>query len=826
MGRAMNQSWHGLVGFFLGIPSALGASQLSTLHSFGFADYSPANPCAELIQSSDGMLYGTSCAGGSAGGGTVFRISTNGADFVVLKSFGVTTNDGRRPLAAVNEGADGALYGVTEEGGNFSFGTVFRLDRSGTNFTVLKHFAGPDGAYPEARLLRASDGLLYGTTSGGGSGTNDYGVIFRIATSGDGFEVLKEFAGTNGANPAGGLIEGADGALYGTTYAGGVANLGTAFCMNRDGGSFAVLKSFLGTSQTNGYFPYGELVQGTNGALYGTTSAGGRDLGGTIYTLNTNGAGFAILRQLTNATGGAPLSGLRLASDGMLYGTAFGGGTANGGVVFRIGQDGSNYTTIANVNFGQGCAAPVLEAADGSLYGTTQLGGISSDGTIFRVEKSGGNYAIVKHLSASGFDGRSGYAGLFSGGDAVLYGDTRRGGELGAGTLFSVNAFGLGYTVLSDLASDGAANPVAALSEGTNGWLYGTSAYGGTSNRGTVFGVQKDGLGFNLLHSFTSEGLRSYASLAQSTNGLLYGLTAQGGSGNFGTLFSLQPDGSHFAVLRNFSSGGINPMQGLLRASDGKFYGTTYASNFSLTNATNGCIFRLDNDGSNYTVLKFFSNPLTTGANPLSPLLEASDGMLYGTTYSGGTTNNAGAVFRLNKDGSGFELLRAFSGVLGDPRHPCGSLVEAANGAIYGTTERGGAMDQGALFKLNKDGSRYAVLASFDERSGKYPRGGLMLGPAGALYGCTDQGGSMDCGTVFRYGAPFESIIAVSLPLPGASLTCLGLPGTNYWIERTFELGPAANWVPILMTNSPVGGVFGVVDSTSPPEQAFYRLKR
>lgn len=822
----MKTNWHGLVGFFLCAGSVLGASQLSVLHSFGIADYSAANPYAELIQASDGMLYGTSYAGGSAGSGTIFRINANGTDFRVLKSFGVTTNEARRPFAPVIEGGDGALYGVTEEGGDSGLGTVFRLDKTGTSYTTLKHFTGTDGAYPEGRLLKASDGLLYGTTSGGGSGTNDFGVIFRIGMNGGGFQVLREFGGTNGANPAGGLIEGADSALYGTTYSGGATNVGTVFSLNRDGSDFRVLHHFTTPAQTSGYLPHGELVQGTNGALYGTTSAGGLGLGGTIYTLNTNGTGFTILRHLTNATGGAPLSGLLLASDGMLYGTTFDGGTSNGGVIFRIGQDGSNYATVASVTFGQGCAAAVLEASDGNLYSTTQLGGNSGDGTIFKVQKDGTGFSIVKSLSASGSDGRSGYAGLIAGSDGALYGNTRLGGELGAGAVFSANPFGLGYAVVSDLALDGAANPVAALVEGTNGLLYGTSSYGGTSNRGTVFSVQKNGASFNLLHSFASEGLRSYAPLAQSTNGLFYGLTVQHGTGGYGTLFSINDDGSVFTVLRNFSLGAINPMSGLTRASDGQFYGTTYASNFGLTNATNGCIFRLDGDGSNFTVLKFLINPLTNGANPLSPLLEASDGMLYGTTYSGGTTNNAGAVYRINKYGSGFELLRAFAGVLGDGRHPCGSLVEASDGAIYGTTERGGAKDQGALFTLNKDGSGYAVLASFDETVGKYPRGGLMLGPAGALYGATDQGGSMDCGTVFRFGEPLESIIAVGRPAGAVSLTCLGLPGTNYLVERTFELGAAAHWVPVYSNNCPSGGVFSAVDSDSPPQQAFYRLKR
>src|ERR1043166_5202448 len=206
----MSAKFHSLVGSILCllINNALSSPSLSTLHAFGFPEYSAAGPLAELIQASDGMLYGTTYGGGSVGKGTVFRISTNGAQFLVIKSFGATTNDGRRPFAAVIEGNDGALYGVTEEGGDFGFGAVFRLEKSGTNFSVLKHFTGADGAYPEGRLLKASDGMLYGTTSGGGSGTNDFGVIFRLATNGTGFQVLKELAGTNSPSPAAGLIVG------------------------------------------------------------------------------------------------------------------------------------------------------------------------------------------------------------------------------------------------------------------------------------------------------------------------------------------------------------------------------------------------------------------------------------------------------------------------------------------------------------------------------------------------------------------------------------------------------------------------------------------
>jgi uncharacterized repeat protein (TIGR03803 family) len=153
---------------------------LTLLHSFGFANASAANPAGELIAGSDGVLYGTTSSGGHANQGTVFRVNQDGSGFHLLWSFGGGTNDGARPFAALREGSDGALYGTTEEGGQFGFGTVFQLSKDGSQFAILKSFTGnDDGAFPEARLLQGSDGLLYGTASGGG--TNDYGVIFRLA---------------------------------------------------------------------------------------------------------------------------------------------------------------------------------------------------------------------------------------------------------------------------------------------------------------------------------------------------------------------------------------------------------------------------------------------------------------------------------------------------------------------------------------------------------------------------------------------------------------------------------------------------------------------
>jgi uncharacterized repeat protein (TIGR03803 family) len=785
-------------------------------------------------------LYGTTAGGGGAGQGSVFRLNKDGSGFFVLKSFGSLQGDGARSVAGLIEGSDGLLYGTTEEGGDSGRGTIFRLDKHGDNFAVLKSFSGAaDGAYPEARLLQSSDGLLYGTTSGGG--TNDCGVVFRMAPDGSGFTPLSWFYGTNGANPEGTLLEASDGLLYGTTSSGGNTNVGTFFRLNKDGSGFKVLKSLVsipvnfGTlSQTNGKSPCAGLEEGTNGVLLGLMSAGGTNTTGAILSLNKDGTGYRVLYQFgayatTNAR--SPAGELLLGRDGRLYGTTSDGGADAAGTVFRIDQNGSNYAVLASLSGLLSPAAGLLEASDGALYGTTQAGGDFGAGAVFKLQKDGTGFTVLKSFAPTGTDGQSPYATVIAGSNGFLYGTTRLGGGLGAGTVFALRFDGRGYRNVSSFTTGGAFGPLASLFQGADGSLYGTTQFGGPNMNGTLFAIQADGTGYSPLYSFpvSGNGQEPRAALIQGSDGALYGTTTFGGSSGRGTVFRLNPDGSGYTVLHHFTTGpptaGENPTQPLLEGSDHKLYGTLYSSaSNGLSN--NGSLFALNKDGTGYTVLKTFINPVTDGASPMSPLLEASDGMLYGTTYGGGATNNAGVVYRLNKDGTAFQIILSFTGTGVNGRHPCGNLVEGVDGALYGTTERGGTNDQGTLFFLNKNGSGYAVLAEFAGPNGQYPRGGLTLGPDGAFYGTTDQGGSMGFGTVFRYGNALEEIADFQLTAVSASLTCIGLPGTNYWVDRTSDLGPPAAWTPIYSTNAPADGNFGAVDLAPLPGAAFYRLRR
>ncbi|HEV2210229.1 MAG TPA: choice-of-anchor tandem repeat GloVer-containing protein [Verrucomicrobiae bacterium] len=360
------------------------------IYSFTGADGDGANPYAALVEV-DGTLYGTTAYGGSSSNGTVFKLEANGAGYKVLYSFRGEDSDGGHPWAALTGGREGALYGTTSYGGTSNYGTIFKLHTDGSGYAVLHSFGitHGDGAYPVAGLTLGSDGALYGTTfSGSGVATN--GTVFKLNADGSGYSVLHTFIGANGdgANPYAALVQGSDGALYGTTYTGGSHNFGTLFKLNVDGAGYSVLYGFAGTNG-DGANPSAGLLQGSDGALYGTTYLGGTYSQGTAFRVNPDGSGYTVLHHFFFGDGQEPWAGLVQGSDGALYGATAYGGTNNHGALFRLYIDGSGYSVFHSFSSGttEGTIpiAALLLAQNGLLYGTTEYGGPQADGSIFWV---------------------------------------------------------------------------------------------------------------------------------------------------------------------------------------------------------------------------------------------------------------------------------------------------------------------------------------------------------------------------------------------------------------------------------------------------------
>ena len=193
---------------------------LTVLHRFDGTD--SANPVAELVEIDDGSLYGTTARARvridpppPLTHGTIFRVDPATGAFTTRYRF--SGPDGSNPVGRLIQGTDGLIYGTTSAGGAFGLGTVFSLDSAGT-LTTLHHFAGPDGANPNAGVIQGLDGRLYGTTTNGGA--FGYGTVFVMNVTG-GLTTLHDFALSDGANPVNELIQANDGAFYGAAPIGG-----------------------------------------------------------------------------------------------------------------------------------------------------------------------------------------------------------------------------------------------------------------------------------------------------------------------------------------------------------------------------------------------------------------------------------------------------------------------------------------------------------------------------------------------------------------------------------------------------------------------------
>jgi uncharacterized repeat protein (TIGR03803 family) len=392
---------------------------------------------------------------------------------------------------------------------------------------VLYSFrGGSDGANPYAGLIADSAGNLYGTTGGGGSGTDcrggssGCGTVFKLAPDGTETVLYSFLGGNDGANPSSSLITDRAGNLYGTTVEGGGANnYGTVFKLAADGAE-TVLYAFKGGS--DGISPAGNLVADRSGNLYGATAAGGSYTGsactdrgcGTVFEIAPNGTETILYTFQGGSDGGGPDAGLTRDKSGNLYGTTALGGTNNPnncsdlgcGTVFEVTQSGAE-SVIYDFQGGSDGSAPeaglTIDNA-GNLYGTTAFGGTGGAqcvegqdgcGTIFRLAPDGTE--SVLYSFQGGTDGWSPVAGVVRDKTGNLYGTTFAGGGAhcahvadGCGTVFKLAPDGT-ETVLFAFFGKHGVQPEASLLMGKDGLLYGTASAGGKYNDGVVFSVKK-----------------------------------------------------------------------------------------------------------------------------------------------------------------------------------------------------------------------------------------------------------------------------------------------------------------------------------------------
>ena len=752
---------------------------------------------------------------------SVNAIATSGAALASLYSFtgGV---DGASPNGLMAH-TNGILYGTTQSGGTNSFGSVFQVTTNGALASLYAFTGASDGATPQATLLQAANGNLYGTAFQ--AGTNGYGTAFQTSTNG-GLTTLCSFDKPGGILPIAGLAQAADGSFYGTAYEGGTNLLyGTVFRLSPDG-TLSNLYSFTGGN--DGGAPYAGLVRGADGSFYGTTYKGGRFGSGTIFKIDTNGL-LTTLVFFNGTNGNLPYAGLTLGSDGDFFGATSSGGSFTNGTVFRMTPGGALTTlySFSGGTDGGNPAATLLQGSDGNFYGSTCYGGAYGDGTLFVLTPTG---TVTTLATFDGYNGANPQAALVQGKDTAFYGTTPNGGADGSGTILRLTT---GTNVAPQITEQPAdqsvyAGATAGLSVAVLGseplsyrWQqHGTNLVdggntSGTSGRTLVFSnitaANAGSYSVTISNNFGSTS-SSNANLqvlisppfitAQPTNQTVapgvaasFSVTAFGdlplnyqwrrngatitnngqvsgiggpalaiynvteanngiydvvvsnplnsvtSTGAVLTVIPVSAAGTRVSTLHSFGGGDDGGLpNGLVQGTNGSLFGTTeFGGSHHF-----GTVFSLSTNGLLTTMVAFDGS---NGGLPLAGLTQGADGNLYGTTQFGGS-NFTGNIFVLNTDGA-LTNLYSFSGA-SDGTSPATVFVQGNDGNFYGTTTTGGLFGEGSVFRVAPDGTFTNVYSFTGAADGADPTPELSLGPDGAFYGLTTAGAAKGYGGVFH----------------------------------------------------------------------------
>ncbi|MDX1906507.1 MAG: hypothetical protein SF053_05675 [Bacteroidia bacterium] len=669
---------YGFTTGYLGLGGAVIRMNLDGSHPEKLLGFVPADAHiglfpTDILEGSDGRLYiaVTGNTEGSFSGGSIFSINRDGTDRQLLYSYQLQSTD---PLPVkfgftrLLEGPDGWLYGIgsqiTQQGFPVLLESyIFRIQKNGSGFTYLKTF--PPGTAP-TWLIAGPDGTLYGVLDS----LED--VVFRMQPDGSAYTVIHTFTATldptDPENPLPTLILHSNNRLYGMTFNGGTANYGTLYSLSTTGGivlEHGFANASLGT---------GRLRSESDGSVYGISQADIVDFSGFVFRFQPGG-GYQQLYLYSYAqravTGRNP-TGAPFLYQGQLYGIATTEGPDRNGVLFRINPATGTYDpyyALSGVPVGANPQGALLRHDD-KWFGVNLSGTYSASG-------AGVSPGCVFSMAADGTSARTVYSldypeGLFPSGGIVsdaqdyLYGVASSDGGAGYGTIFRVKTDGTGAQTLHTFSLTDGAYPSHRLTWGPGNQLFGVTSRGGTADQGIIFRIGADGTGFMVLHAFTGpDGTYPSGALTYAPDGLLYGVTESGGSTSAGTIFRINPDGTGFQVLYDLSSlaGASQPQGALYVHTDGRLIG---ALTYGEAVGSCGAIFSIQADGQQFTILREFVSTDFSLCRPTGSLKAGSDGFLYGMAAAGSDPlTTSGGVYKISPDGQTLSVVHAFDYLTG-----------------------------------------------------------------------------------------------------------------------------------------------------------------
>lgn len=492
------------------------------------------------------------------------------------------------------------------------------------------------------------------------------------------------------------------------------------------------------------------VTVGTQPAGQTCTVAGGTGVGATNVT------SVAVSCVTNTYTVGGTLSGLGSGKQLILNNN---GGdaltlTANGSFTFATAlNSGSNYSvTVGTQPSGQTCSVS-------NASGSSTLGNVTNVSVTCTSTAAFSTLTLAYSFAGPAADGSVPLASLVQASDGKFYGTTQQGGSFSNGTLFRFDPSSNTVTLIHSFGGSGDGTlPNSAIVLAKDGKYYGTTPRGGTGY-GTIYQADLSMNTVTVVHSFSlsaTEGQYPYGPLVLASDGFLYGTTSQGGPHNGGTVFRFDPATNTETVLYSFSVGadGSGPISGLLQASDGNLYGTTIAGGLSTTPV--GVVYRIKPSTSEFIVVHTFmggTDGETYNLGGGAALIQASDGKLYGTTSQGGSSSNPGygTIYSIDPMTLAYTTLYRFTGAGSDGQVPFAGLTQTADGKLYGTTTTGGQGAGGTVFQFDPASNTTTVIAVFGTGStgGSTAAANMVQGTDGRLYGTTRDGGVNRLGTVF-----------------------------------------------------------------------------
>jgi uncharacterized repeat protein (TIGR03803 family) len=497
-----------------------------------------------------------------------------------------------------------------------------------------------------------------------------------------------------------------------------------------------------------------------------------RELRGS-FARHVSGVLFALLTISVRASGPLyePLAGFELGpnnplagvignSNGEFYGTSSEGGAYGFGTVYKMNASGDvsvlvHFTGTSGTAKGRRPFGRLVQSIDGKLWGTTIMGGTQNCGTIFSLDPATNSLTtVVEFTGTTGNAKGSSPQELTFDGDGNLWGGTTSGGANGDGTVFNFDPVQNIFSTIVEFTGNGGsfpgAHPSGALAVTPDGFLWGATSQGGLSDAGTIFKVSKNTGAFTNIRKFTFSGGYEPAGGLLYDGGYVWGTTYRGSGVTFdtGTVYRVNTVTGQFNTVGTTKAPGGAVKGELVKDAEGQFWGAT-----AFGGAGNaGTIFKIDPfTGLITTVHEFFETDVANGREPNGSLWLDANGTFWGTAHGGIGGGLFGIVFKI-VPATGFAVTHRFSsgrqGCL-----PSVTLTASAADWLWGTTEEGGTSNYGTVFKFHPSTRQIVTTAEFkngDPIKGVRPTSGLISDAQGNLYGTTLGGGTQGTGTIFR----------------------------------------------------------------------------